>query len=180
MRTIPNMLSIFRICLVPVLIVAYFSQTDNVKTAAALVFSVAAFSDFLDGYLARKYEASTSLGKVLDPMGDKMMTIAVMLCITIDGLIPVWAIIAAFTKELLMAIGGLVVHRRARCEIPPCNVLGKASTVMFFLVCVTLMLFRNIPYNVAIIAISAALLLMLAALVSYVVTFFGVMDKNKQ
>ena len=180
MRTIPNMLSIFRICLVPVLIVAYFSQTSNVKTAAALVFSVAAFSDFLDGYLARKYKASTSLGKVLDPMGDKMMTIAVMLCITIDGLIPVWAIIAAFTKESLMAIGGLVVHKRAKCEIPPSNILGKCSTVLFFLVCLALMLFRGIPYNVAIIAISAALGLMLAALVSYIVTFSGVMKKTEE
>jgi hypothetical protein len=78
-----------------------------------------------------------------------------------------------------MAVGGLILHRRAGGRIPPSNIFGKASTVVFFLVCVTLLLFReHIGEAAATAMISAALCLMLLALGSYAVTFSAAMKKG--
>ena len=60
------------------------------KVAAAAVYAVASFTDFLDGFIARKYGLISNMGKILDPVGDKLMTLAVLTCITVDGVIPVW------------------------------------------------------------------------------------------
>ena len=179
MKVVPNILSIFRIFLVPVFIVLYFSDEHDTKVYAVLVYAFAAFSDFLDGFLARRLKASSNLGKLLDPLGDKLMTISVMVCITIDGIIPIWAVLIAGVKEILMAIGGFVMHKLASAEIPPANLIGKTSTVVFFLVCVTLMLFNNIPGGAAAIMISVAIGLMLIALASYINTYITVM-KNRE
>ena len=178
MRSIPNILSIFRICLVPVFIITYFLDGHDTKTYAIIIYAVASFTDFLDGFLARKLKASSKLGKFLDPLGDKMMTVSALICITIDRLIPVWAVVVTVIKEILMTIGGLIVRKRNGAEIPPSNLLGKMSTVIFFLVCVALMLFKDIPRNVAVLLISVAVTFTFAALASYVVTYINIM-KNK-
>ncbi|MDR2357784.1 MAG: CDP-alcohol phosphatidyltransferase family protein [Oscillospiraceae bacterium] len=178
---LPNLLSALRICLVPLFILAYFAGGGvSVKKCAIAVYAFASFTDFLDGFLARRYKLTTELGKILDPLGDKLMTIAVLTCITIDGLIPVWAVLIAAVKESLMAVGGLILHRRSGGgAIPPSNIFGKASTVVFFLVCVTLMLFRErITGTGATAMISAALCPMLLALGSYAVTFSAAVKKS--
>lgn len=180
MRVVPNIISTFRILLVPVFIIVYFYDTRHTKLAAVLVYALAAFSDFLDGFLARKFKASSSLGKILDPLGDKLMTISVMACITIDAIIPLWAVLIAGVKEILMAIGGFVMHKMANVEIPPSNIIGKASTVGFFLVCAALMLFRDIPHEAATALISAAIVLMLVALASYINTYIRIMKSSGQ
>jgi len=178
-KAVPNILSVFRICLVPVFFVTYFYDDHDIKLYAVLVYGVASLSDILDGFVARKFKASSNLGKVLDPLGDKLMTFSVMICITIDRVIPVWAVVIAGTKEVLMAVGGLILHKLAKVEIPPSNILGKASTVVFFLVCATLMLFRTIPENVATTLITLAIVLTGVALGSYISTYITVM-KNRE
>ena len=178
MKIVPNIISIFRIGLVPVFIAVYFSDNSDRKLYAVLVYVFAALSDFLDGFIARKYHASSNVGKLLDPLGDKLMTISVMVCITIDGLIPFWAVIFAAIKEILMGTGGLVLHRKAHVELLPANMIGKTSTVVFFLVCVTLMLYRDIPGWAAITMISVAIGLTFVALASYLNMYIKIM-KNK-
>jgi CDP-diacylglycerol--glycerol-3-phosphate 3-phosphatidyltransferase len=164
---------------VPVFVIVYFSSDRDAKLYPAFIYALASFSDFLDGFLARRFEASSNLGKVLDPLGDKMMTIAVMICITIDGIIPVWAVIVAGVKEILMAIGGFVMHKVARVNIPPSNLLGKTATVVFFLVCVTLMLFRDISVGASLALISFAIALTIFALIVYLGRYIAVM-KNRE
>ncbi|MCL2125323.1 MAG: CDP-alcohol phosphatidyltransferase family protein [Oscillospiraceae bacterium] len=162
----------------PLFVVAYFLDRHDAKILAVLVYALASFSDFLDGFLARKFKASSNLGKVLDPLGDKLMTITVMVCITIDAIIPVWAVLIAGIKEVLMAVGGLVMHKIAHVDIPPSNLLGKTSTVVFFLICVALMLFKDIPAGTAIIMISFAIALTIVALAVYLNRYITVM-KNR-
>ena len=179
MRHIPNILSAFRICLVPVFIFVYFNDDSELKLAAVVVYAVAAISDFFDGYIARRFQASSNLGKILDPLGDKLMTFSVMLCITIDGLIPVAPIIVVGVKEVLMAVGGFVLHKVAKVEILPSNIIGKTSTVVFFVVFVTLILFRDIHRGVAIGLISFAMGLTFIALASYFSRYIKVMKNRK-
>ncbi len=178
MKNVPNILSSIRICLVPVFVAAYFCQSGNVKIYAAVVYALASATDFLDGYIARRYDLTSNLGKILDPIGDKLMTLTVLTCITIDGVIPIWAVAAVLIKELIMVAGGAVIQRKQGGTIPPANIFGKTSTVVFFVVCVTLMLFRSIPETAATLMITAAIVLMMLALVSYVTTFIRVI-KNK-
>ena len=79
-----------------------------------------------------------------------------------------------------MIIGGAVIHKIARVDMPPSNYIGKASTVVFFVVCLTLMLFRGIPKHVAAIMVFVALALMLMAFGSYVMTFSSTMKKARE
>ena len=181
-KIIPNILSIFRICLVPVFVVAYFTDSrDGIKYYAILVYAIAGLSDFLDGYLARKYDAQSKLGKLLDPLGDKLMTFTVMICITIDWPVLLWAVIVFFVKEVLMGIGGLVLHKKAKIELPPANFIGKLSTVVFFVACVSLMLFSNhLNRGTVSIIISVAIGLTLVALARYIVSYVRIMKSRSK
>ncbi len=170
--TIPNILSIFRLLLVPVFVVIYFSDIEYATIWAVGVYALASFTDMLDGLIARRYNMVSKLGRFLDPLGDKFMTLGALLCITIDGIIPVWAVVIFFIKELLMLTGGLILYLRKIHDFPPSNIFGKCSTVVFVLVCLSLMLFRDIPHTVATVMISVAIALMLVAFVTYVRTFF--------
>ena len=184
MKAVPNVLSVFRICLVPVFIAVYFSDDRDIKYYAVLVYAIAGLSDFLDGYIARRFDAQSKLGKLLDPLGDKLMTFSVLVCITITNItsvanairpVLICAVIVFFVKEVLLGIGGLILHKKARVELPPANFLGKASTFVFFIVCAALMLFRDIPVPVTFAMISAAMCLTLVALAGYVALYIKLM-----
>lgn len=179
MKNIPNLLSVFRICLVPCFVTVYFSEASDAKIYSVLIYALASFTDFLDGFIARKYNLITNLGRVLDPLGDKLMTTAVLVCITIDGVIPYWALGIVVCKELLMAAGGLVLHKKFPGRMPPSNILGKTATVLFFVSCITLMLLPNLRGDVAVAVMSPALGLMLMALGSYIMMFYGIIKKSE-
>ena len=180
MLNTPNMLSILRLCLVPVFVLLYFSGFANANLYAVLVYVLATFTDFLDGYLARRFHLTTNLGKVLDPLGDKMFTFAVLMCITISRIVPFWVLWIFVAKELMMGLGGLLIHRRAKVEIPPSNYIGKTATVLFFLVCAVLLLFRNISHGLALGLVCVCLAVSLAAFVSYAGRFVKIMRKKDE
>lgn len=177
MLNTPNILSLIRLCLVPAFVTVYFSGLPSAHLLAVLIYALATFTDFLDGYIARKYNLITNLGKVLDPLGDKMLTTAVLICLNIDKVIPGWLVLIIVAKELLMGVGGLIIHRGAKVEIPPSNYIGKTATVLFFVVCVTLILF-DLSRTVSLILVGLAVLVSLAAFVSYLHRFAGIMKKD--
>jgi CDP-diacylglycerol--glycerol-3-phosphate 3-phosphatidyltransferase len=174
----PNMLSIFRLCLVPVFVLVYLSGIPRAHIWSALVYVIAALTDILDGWMARRFHLITNLGKVLDPLGDKMFTLAVLACLTIDQYIPLWILAVYTAKELLMGLGGLVLHKRAGVEIPPANYLGKAATALFFLVFVLMILF-SIPRAYALIMICVAMAVSLAAFASYLRNYRRIMQAHR-
>lgn len=178
MLNTPNILSLFRLCLVPVFIIVYFSGVENASFYAACVYALALFTDFLDGYIARRFNLITNLGKVLDPLGDKMITFSVLACITIDRIIPGWVILIFALKEIMMGLGGLLIHRKAKVEIPPSNIIGKSATVIFFVVCVALMVF-DIPETISLVLICAALIISIVAFISYILSFKKIMTERK-
>ena len=77
---IPNKLTIFRVLLIPVYMILYLTQGVAVKYAAICVFILAALTDQLDGYLARKNNQITTFGKLMDPLADKMLIMAALIC----------------------------------------------------------------------------------------------------
>ena len=181
MKNIPNILSVIRICLVPVFVGVYFSEEgSDMRLGAALVYAVASLTDMLDGYLARRNNWISNLGRILDPLGDKLMVCAVITCITLDHRIHPVALVLFVAKELLMLAGGIVISKKFKMDMPPSNILGKLSTVLFFLVCATVLLFPGIPQVFIDALITLALVVTFAALGGYIVTFKNVTQKRKQ
>jgi len=139
---LPNILSIIRMCLVPVFIAVFYSDLTYAHSLAACVYAVAGITDVLDGIIARKFNLITRLGKILDPLADKMMTITVFVCITSIGLIPWWTIALLFAKDALMILGGVKLYREMSAVFKS-NILGKLATVFLVVGGCALLLFEG-------------------------------------
>lgn len=176
---LPNLLSILRLIMVPVFAAVFFRDTPTAHYWAAGVYALAFFTDIADGWIARHFNQITRLGRILDPLADKLMTLTVIISITVAGIIPVWAVVIFFLKEMLMGIGALVMYRRMD-DVISSNWLGKASTGCFFVVCAALVLFPEIPAPWATGLISFALALTIAALISYVVQYVQVCSHKRE
>jgi cardiolipin synthase len=128
---IPNLLTIFRLILIPVFVIVFFSQNTNNLIYSVAIFLLAGFTDFLDGYLARKYNLVTKAGIVLDPLADKLMLITVLACLAADSYIQAWVLIIVAGKEAFMILCGLLLYKRG--TVIPSNKLGKISTILFYI-----------------------------------------------
>ena len=126
--TIPNVLTMIRLILVPVFVVLFLKGH---KMAALAVFAAASLTDMLDGYLARKLNQVTDFGKLFDPLADKLMVLSAMICQGIVGVFPWSAIIIVACKELFMVIGGLFMLKNN--VVVYSNYVGKAAQVCFIL-----------------------------------------------
>ncbi|MDR0936714.1 MAG: CDP-alcohol phosphatidyltransferase family protein [Oscillospiraceae bacterium] len=174
------MLSIFRLLLVPVFILMYFDGADYAGLRAVCVYAIAGATDVLDGMIARKYKQVTRLGRILDPLADKLMTFAVLICVTVDGVVPLWAVTVFFIKEGLMGIGGLLLYRKI-ADMPPSNIFGKISTVVFFIVCVILIIGKGFISELwANIMMGFAIVVTLLAFASYIFKFASIQSKVKK
>lgn len=139
MKNIPNILSIIRICLVFVFIAMFFS--GNIY-GALIVFLVAGATDVIDGYLARRNNWITNLGKILDPLADKLMQCTVLVCLYIGKYIPWWFVIPFFVKEIYtLLIGAIVIKRRSVTVVS--KWYGKLTVCLFYLTIVISVLFDD-------------------------------------
>ena len=124
--TIPNVLTIIRMLLIPVFVVLFFK---DYKMAALAVFCAASLTDMLDGYLARKLNQITDFGKLFDPLADKLMVLTAMVCQTFWGPLPLVAVIIVAVKELMMVLGGTFML--SKNVVVYSNYYGKAAQVGF-------------------------------------------------
>ena len=112
LKNIPNILSVIRILLVFVFVYVLFAL-DNML-AALFVFFLAGATDVVDGYLARRNNWITNLGKILDPFADKLMQCTVLVCLWIKDIVPLWFVIPFFVKEILtLLLGAIAIKRRS-------------------------------------------------------------------
>jgi hypothetical protein len=100
---VPNVLTVLRILLVPVLVVALTTQTKNGDTIAAVVFAIAAFTDGLDGYIARSRRAITTFGKVMDPIADKMLITAALISLVSLDRLAAWVAMVIIAREFAVS-----------------------------------------------------------------------------
>jgi CDP-diacylglycerol---glycerol-3-phosphate 3-phosphatidyltransferase len=101
--TVPNMLTGFRFALIPVLIILFsVSQTPLIELATFWVFAVAAGTDFVDGYVARKYHIETILGKMMDPIADKALVTTALVMLIPLGKIPAWVCLLIICREIIV------------------------------------------------------------------------------
>ena len=102
---LPNVLTLLRIVAVPVIVVALLGETPNGDALAAGVFALAALTDGLDGYIARRRRDVTTFGKLMDPLADKVLIIAALVSLVSLGRLAAWVAMVIIAREL--AVTGL-------------------------------------------------------------------------
>ncbi len=126
---VPNILSVFRLLLVPVAIVLIVKsaaeRSQIILTWALACFLLACITDLVDGYVARKFKLISRLGMWLDPLADKLMSLGVVCAFAFSGIMPIWVMIVLLSKELIMLIGGFFIIRNGH-NIPS-NKFGKIA-----------------------------------------------------
>ncbi len=179
MKHVPNALTGLRFVLI-VAFVYIFWVTKN-YLAALIIFAVAALTDLLDGYLARKYDVVTDMGKLLDPLADKLMLLAALTCLSFtrrpgsaEMMLPMFFLVFTIIKEFAMIIGGIYLYRKK--VVVYSRFIGKLAT-LFFNVGIVLTFLRPyfertfaFPLNEALLYV--AVLLALIAFILYAVKSF--------
>jgi len=100
----PNLLTVIRILLVPVVVVALLGSTREGDVFAAIVFAVASATDFVDGYLARSRGSVTTFGKLMDPLADKLLIVAALISLVSLGRLQAWVAMVIIARELAVTV----------------------------------------------------------------------------
>ncbi len=173
--SIPNILTCARLCLMPVFLLVYMMPVDGAQYYAMAVLIIAFITDVLDGFIARKFNMVTNLGKALDPIADKAMQLTALICLAFNtDYSLVWVVILVGIKELLLGIGAVVLYKRG--VITQANWFGKVSCFISFACTLVLIFPRVVPLSdvgvfwaaLAIVAVNfIALLSYIAAYIRY-------------
>lgn len=166
--SIPNILCYFRILLVPVFLYVYFhaeTREDHLLSAGILVLS--SLSDFLDGYIARTYHMITELGKLIDPVADKLtqFVVACTLAYTYPAYIYLIAVIV-LKDGMLLFVGWYILRKTGR-HLDQAKMPGKVATAVFFIVSILLIAFHIPGTLIADVMIYTTVILMIIAMVYY-------------
>ncbi|MBP7791870.1 MAG: CDP-diacylglycerol--glycerol-3-phosphate 3-phosphatidyltransferase [Candidatus Goldbacteria bacterium] len=125
---IPNRLTIFRMIIIVAFIPILLHNTMISSYLALFLFIIAAISDFVDGYIARKYNVVSTFGKVMDPLADKIMDLSAMLCFVQLDFIPAWMVIIIIGREFL--VSGIRILAADEGRIIVASNWGKTKTVI--------------------------------------------------
>jgi len=138
---VPNQLTMARMIAVPIFIVVYLM---GYNIPAAVIFIAASFTDFLDGYLARKHNLVTNFGKIMDPLADKLLVISALVCMVELGIVAGWMVIVILAREF--TVTGLRTVAAAQGIVIAAGLTGKIKTVLQ-MIAVPLLLIENWPFN---------------------------------
>ena len=171
--TIPNLLSLFRLFLIPVYATVYLNATQNYQfILAGFILAVSCLTDMIDGKIARKYGMITTLGKVLDPLADKLTQLTLTICLSMKYPV-LYPVLGLFImKELFQLVIGVVFLRKGKM-LPGALLAGKVCTTVLFISLIALVLLPDIdPAAVTVIAVIDALFLGVSFM-SYAMAYFG-------
>ena len=127
MMNLPNKLTLLRIIMIPVCLGLWAA---GLPIGAAAVFALAAITDFLDGYIARKQNIVTVFGKFADPVADKVLVLTAMIFLCFDGILPAWAVSVVAARELM--VDGLRLVCAGKGNVIAAGWLGKIKTNLQF------------------------------------------------
>ena len=171
--TIPNLLSLFRLVLIPVYVVIYL-HADEAKdyVLAGIILAASCLTDLVDGKIARKFNMITTLGKFLDPLADKATQFALLICLAVRYNV-LWSVLTLFVlKELFQLVAGILAARKGRI-LKGALFSGKVCTTILFTSFVVMVVFPQLnPAIVNTIALVDGLFLMVA-FADYFLTYLG-------
>lgn len=162
----PNLLTIFRLFLIPVFILIFFSNIHNCIIYSIIIFLIAGFTDALDGFIARKFDLITKWGIILDPLADKLMLVAVLTCLVIKSYIPIWVLIIMTAKETAMVTAGILLFKDH--TVIPSNFFGKISTILFYFSIVLLTANRTLGIIFIYVGVSSSIVAFINYYIIYV------------
>lgn len=171
--TIPNCLSLFRIILIPVYVRIYLNATtDRQYLLAGSILAVSCLTDLADGMIARKYDMVTNVGKILDPLADKLTQFSMILTLSArySALYPV---LGLFLIKELFQCGALVCFLQKGKVLPGALWAGKLCTTVLFVSLLLLVLFPHIQPETVFLLMLTDSIFLLYSLGSYVCAYFG-------
>ncbi len=171
--TIPNLLSVFRLLLIPVYLYCYLgAESKQEHFVSALILGVSSLTDLLDGLIARKFHMISQLGKALDPIADKLTQGTVMVCLGLHYPV-LWILFGLFVvKEGFMLVMGIFHLKKGKMP-SGALMIGKICTTVLFLSMIVLVLFPRVPQSAVLALTGVCAVFMLISLGMYGYAFFG-------
>ncbi|MDX6640939.1 MAG: CDP-diacylglycerol---glycerol-3-phosphate 3-phosphatidyltransferase [Solirubrobacteraceae bacterium] len=163
---VPNVLTVLRILLVPVLVVALLNQTASPWLAAA-VFAIASLTDAVDGYIARARAQITTFGKLMDPVADKLLIIAALVVLVSQNRVPAWIAMVIIAREFAVTVTRMAATGQG--VVISANWWGKAKTMVQVAAIFFAIGFRPTPPSVDVLLYAAVLI----TVISGIDYFFG-------
>ena len=168
--TIPNALSCFRICLIPLFVWLYCAKEQHSATAAILILS--GLTDLVDGFIARRFHMVSDLGKILDPVADKLTQAAMLLCLFTKFPLMLLPFLLMAVKEITTVIMGIKVFRKTG-EVHGANWHGKVNTCLLYAMMIPHVLWSDIPA-----AVSTALILICVGMMLISFMLYGFKNRK--
>lgn len=171
--TIPNMLSLFRLVLIPVYIVIYLNATTTREYfLAGTILAVSCLTDMIDGQIARHFNMISNVGKVLDPIADKLTQLALTVCLSVKYPVLRVVLVLFVAKEAFQTLALVVMYRRGKV-LPGSLMPGKLCTTVLFLSFIVMVLIPDLNIRLvnAIAILDAAFLVY--AFIGYFLAYFG-------
>lgn len=174
--TIPNFMSFFRVVLLPFIVWTYWKGSYDVAVGLLIL---SAITDALDGVIARKFNMVSDLGKMLDPLCDKLTQAALMICLALRYWY-VWIVFALLAvKDITMSLLGAAAIRH-RGAVHSAQWYGKVCTVVIETVMAVLILFPSIPENIVVLLLGVCCAAMLFSLIMYVIYLRGLIRAERE
>lgn len=171
--TIPNLLSLFRLILIPVYVHIYLNAAEPKDyQIAGLILAASCLTDMIDGKIARHFNMITTVGKVLDPLADKITQLAITVCLSLRYQVLRPVLILFLVKEIFQLVAAILNYRKGKA-LDGALMVGKVCTTVLFVSLIILVLFPNIPpqFVDAIAVIDGSFLAV--TFVDYIRAFFG-------
>jgi CDP-diacylglycerol---glycerol-3-phosphate 3-phosphatidyltransferase len=166
--TVPNLLTVFRILLVPVLVAALLSGVESGDLLAAIIFVIASFTDALDGYIARRNKDVTTFGKLMDPLADKLLVTSALVSLVALDRVQAWVAMVIIAREF--AVTGLRQLAMEHGEVIPASQWGKLKTVAQIAMVLVLIAVEDSPVWVDLV-VYATVVITVASAIDYFFSF---------
>jgi len=170
--TIPNVLSLFRLILIPVYVIIYLNARDNTDYyIAAGILGVSCLTDLIDGKVARHFNMISTLGKILDPLADKATQFTLIVCLAVKHPILRYLIALFVIKESFQLIAGGIRLRKGRM-LKGALLSGKICTTILFLSLILMVMLPGLPASVINTIAIIDIIFMIIAFMDYLITYF--------
>ena len=177
--TIPNLLSLFRLALIPVYISIYLgAQSNSDYFLAASILALSCLTDMIDGKIARKFNMITDLGKLLDPIADKLTQFALILCLSLRHPVLWFVIVLFFIKELFQLIGCAISLQKGM-KMTGALMPGKICTTVLFISLIIMVMLPNLNASIVLSLAIMDSIFLVFAFVSYTFAFLSKDAKHK-
>lgn len=171
--TIPNLLSLFRLILIPIYVHIYLGAVEDQEyILAGGIMALSCITDLIDGKIARRFNMISNVGKLLDPLADKFTQLALILCLTARYPI-LYPVLALFLVKELFQLFVCIYHLRRGKALPGALLEGKVCTTVLFISLIALVLFPRMNPILADVIVIVDAVFLLVSFVSYIRAYYG-------